>query len=333
MLLNVILLIASLACILLASILFTNGIELLGHRLKFHQGAVGSILAAVGTALPETIIPVVAILILRDHESHEVGIGAIAGAPFMLGTLAFFVTGVAVVVYWMLGKRSLTMRIDHVGLTKDLTYFVGLYGAAILTTFVHDYVAAKEVVALGLVVGYIGYVRSTLRSEGLQNEEVDPLFVSRLFRVEESRFWIVTQVVASLVLMVVSAHFFVRSVSAVSIAMGVSTLVLSMIITPIATELPEKCNSVIWVGKKKDVLAMGNITGAMVFQSSCPVVFGVLFTHWDLRGPPMVSAALAFVSAVLLLAWVRWRKTLNPFVLMVGGLLYLLFLFYLKFGM
>ena len=52
---------ASLLMILLASILFTNGIELLGHRLKMHQSAVGSVLAAVGTALPETVVPIIAI--------------------------------------------------------------------------------------------------------------------------------------------------------------------------------------------------------------------------------------------------------------------------------
>ena len=52
----------ALAAILVAASLFTNAVEILGARLGLQQGAVGSVLAAVGTALPETMIPVVAIL-------------------------------------------------------------------------------------------------------------------------------------------------------------------------------------------------------------------------------------------------------------------------------
>ena len=76
--------------------LFTNGIEWFGRKLELAEGAVGSVLAAVGTALPETMIPIIAILFATGESSHEVGVGAILGAPFMLATLAMFVTGIAV---------------------------------------------------------------------------------------------------------------------------------------------------------------------------------------------------------------------------------------------
>src|SRR3712207_8611897 len=42
--------------------LFRSAVELLGHRLNLDQGSVGSVLAAIGTALPETMIPVVAVV-------------------------------------------------------------------------------------------------------------------------------------------------------------------------------------------------------------------------------------------------------------------------------
>src|SRR3712207_9261447 len=91
-------LVLSAVAIVAAAALFTNAIEILGERLNLGQGAVGSVLAAVGTALPETMIPVVAILAAvfagRDPETAgEIGIGAILGAPFMLATLAMFVVG------------------------------------------------------------------------------------------------------------------------------------------------------------------------------------------------------------------------------------------------
>src|SRR5439155_15211904 len=87
---------ASFLIILLGAELFTNGIEWFGHRLGLGEGAVGSVLAAIGTALPETTIPVVAILFSTDPHSSEVGLGAILGAPFMLATLAVGVTGLVI---------------------------------------------------------------------------------------------------------------------------------------------------------------------------------------------------------------------------------------------
>ena len=66
--------------ILLGAELFTNGIEWFGRKLNLAQGAVGSVLAAVGTALPETMIPIIAIIFGSGGEAtHAVGVGAILG--------------------------------------------------------------------------------------------------------------------------------------------------------------------------------------------------------------------------------------------------------------
>jgi cation:H+ antiporter len=52
----------SFAIVLSGAELFTNGIEWLGRRIALGEGAVGSLLAAVATALPETLIPIVAVI-------------------------------------------------------------------------------------------------------------------------------------------------------------------------------------------------------------------------------------------------------------------------------
>ena len=329
MLVDIVMLLVSLAMILLASVVFTNGVEMLGHRCGLHQGVVGSILAAVGTALPETIIPVSSILVFHNAAAHEVGIGAIAGAPFMLATLAFFITGLAVMIYTATGRRTRSIHTDVGGLSRDLTFFVLFYGAAILASFAHGHHVVKLFVAGWLVLGFGAYFWVTLRSEGHEIEDVEELHFNRYLHLPETRPVIIIQTIVALVLMVWGAHLFVGYVSSVSLNMGMSAMILSIIITPIATELPEKCNSVIWIGKRKDILAMGNITGAMVFQSSFPVAFGIAFTPWDLTGVPLISALLAFGSAVMVLVWVRVKKSLNPWILMTGGLGYLAFIAYL----
>src|SRR6266513_1218560 len=93
---DLLVLLVSFFIILAGAELFTNGIEWCGRKLGVADGAVGSVLAAVGTALPETMIPVVAILFSGQAHSAEIGVGAILGAPFMLATLAMFVTGLVV---------------------------------------------------------------------------------------------------------------------------------------------------------------------------------------------------------------------------------------------
>ena len=99
MILDCVFLAASLLAILASCVIFVNAVEKIGDSFNLHQGIVGSILAAVGTAMPETVIPLIAIFFVKGGQGQAIGIGAIAGAPFMLGTLAFFVTGAAVIVF------------------------------------------------------------------------------------------------------------------------------------------------------------------------------------------------------------------------------------------
>ena len=324
-------LIASLLVILLSCIVFVNAIELLGKALHLHQGFVGSVLAAVGTALPETIIPIIAILFTGGNAGRAVGIGAIAGAPFMLATLAFFVTGTAIIVYSLMGKRTMRMSADLSNLTRDLVFFILFYGIAVSATFYHGLTVLKAVVAIGLLVSYPLYLRQAMRSEGKEVENAGELYLARFARLPATVPVILVQLCLSLALLIAGAHYFVVYVQALSLALGISPLILSLIITPIATELPEKINSVLWVGKGKDTLALGNITGAMVFQSCFPVVFGMLFTEWDLKGATLVSAACALASAVVVLAWVKVRKSINPFILCLGGAFYCALILYLIF--
>jgi cation:H+ antiporter len=332
MVIDVMFLFACLLLILFCCIVFVNAVELLGKALNLHQGIVGSILAAVGTALPETIIPIIAIMFSPGKEAHNVGIGAIAGAPFMLGTLAFLVTGAAILIYSLLGKRSRKMSVDIKNLERDLTFFLIYYGIAVGATFFHEQVALKVVIALALLASYPLYLRWTIKSDCKQCEIEDDLYLSKFFRLPATLPFIILQLTLSLVVLVVAAHFFVVYVQNLSAAIGVPAIILSLIITPIATELPEKLNSVIWVGKGKDTLALGNITGAMVFQSCFPVVFGMVFTDWHLQGATLVSAICALVSAAMVLIWIRLKKSLNPFLLCFGGVFYCVLIFYISFS-
>ena len=326
--------------ILIGAELFTNGIEWFGRKLELAEGAVGSVLAAVGTALPETMIPIIAILFATSEASKHIGIGAILGAPFMLATLAMFVTGVAVLIVARRRPAGDVMPVDSVVLGHDMRYFAIAYAIAIGAAFLPvEPPFFRWCVAILLIGIYAWYVKAHFEADaGVGHEELAPLRFHRLDRGAHRtdpavpRLRIVNvQVLAALGLIIIGAVFFVGAVETVAHDFGVDEALLTLVIAPIATELPEKFNSIIWVRQGKDTLAMGNITGAMVFQSTIPTVVALLFASsaWVI-GPgsytAFASAGIAFLSsAAIFIPMVRSGR-LRGRGLLVGGAFYAAYL-------
>ena len=338
---DLLILLGAFVVILIGAELFTNGIEWFGRKLELAEGAVGSVLAAVGTALPETMIPIIAILTGGgSSESHGVGVGAILGAPFMLSTLAMFVTGVAVLIVARNRANRDVMPVDTVVLAHDMRYFAIAYALAIGAAFLPlEPVWLKWIVAVILVGIYAWYVKGHFEADpDVDADDLAPLRFRHLDpgHIEDPaappRLRIVnTQVLAALGLIVVGAYFFVGSVEHLATSFGLDEALLALVIAPIATELPEKFNSVIWVRQGKDTLAMGNITGAMVFQSTIPTVVALLFASnaWHFtEGSQLAfaSAGIAFLSSALIFIPMARAGRLTGRRLLIGGAFYLVYL-------
>jgi cation:H+ antiporter len=334
-------LIASLFLILLSAEFFTNGVEAFGRRLSLSQAVVGSILAAIGTALPETILPLVAILMHGDDTARKIGVGAILGAPFMLSTLAFFVVGAAVAAGKIRKKRKFELYVDTASARRDLIFFIGMYGTAI---FLPNLIPGSHpLIAVLLICSYIFYVYTTFRAESADIVHAEQLHFEKLLsdarrlaglelrsaRPEPhkttSLMLICFQATASVVVMVAGADIFVGSLQKMSLSWGLSPLLFALLVAPVATELPEKFNSVTWIMKGRDTLAMGNITGAMVFQATFPVSVGLLFTEWHISGLALFSAALALISSLIVLANIHFKKKISPVAVLFGGVIYAIY--------
>jgi cation:H+ antiporter len=333
-------LLAAFVIILVGAELFTNGIEWFGRKLELAEGAVGSVLAAVGTALPETMIPIIAILFATGEHTSEVGIGAILGAPFMLATLAMFVTGAAVV--WQARRRGHDrMNVDPKVLGADMRFFALTYGLAIGAAVVlpAEPTWPKLIVAGALLVSYGWYVKGHFEADPeVDLADLAPLRFGRLDRSRARhegaapRLRIVNlQVLVALALIIVGAVAFVDAVDSLATSIGVSEVLLALVIAPIATELPEKFNSIIWVRQGKDTLAMGNITGAMVFQSAIPTSVALVFAPADwVAGPgsytAFASAAIAFLSSATIFVPMVLTGGLRGRLLLLGGAFYAVYL-------
>jgi cation:H+ antiporter len=320
-----VLLVVSFAVMVAGAAVFTNAVEWAGVRLGLGHGAVGSVLAAVATAMPESLIPVIAI-ITGGRQADPVAIGAIVGAPFLLGTLAMAVCGGAALIY-RARRASARLQPDRNAIARDLCVVIGalLLGIGVGLSGARPLRLAGAAV---LVAAYAAVTWKTIiqgRQEGGADEPAS-LYFDTTKDDPPSNFQILAQVLVSIGALIGGAQLFVNSIEHLAHGLGVDPLILTLVIAPLATELPETLNSVIWIRQGKDTLALGNITGALVLQSMPLVAFGMLFTGWRLDAPALAGMVAALVGAVLsLFAVLRARGWSAPFVgcsagLYVGGI-------------
>ncbi len=316
--------------ILVAAEVFVNALEHLGEKLKISEGVTGSLFAAVGTALPETLVPLLAIFAGTQNTqvNEEIGVGAILGAPLMLSTLSLFLMSLAVLKR---RGREGHMNPERSGLKRDLDFFLMAFTLAFIAMFIpHGEGWIRAVIAFVMVMIYFIYVLLTLRAssklvaDGHATEASEPMWLSRL-GLPQNMPVILVQLALGLGLLVAGAKGFIHGVEAAAPIIGISALMLSLLIVPIATELPEKVNSILWIRKHKDTLAFGNISGAMVFQGTLLPAIGISLTPWL-----PVKEVLAGVLVTLVAAfWLRWKLLnggLRVWHLWVNGALYVTYL-------
>lgn len=319
-----------LVVILVAAEVFTNALEHLGEKLKISEGVTGSLFAAVGTALPETLVPLLALMAGTDNvqTNEEIGVGAILGAPLMLSTLS-----TSLLAFAVLSKRGMhgEFRPERSGFLRDLNFFLVAFAFATLALFIpHTMTAVRVALGFVMVLIYFIYIMLTLRAskslvqEGHGTEADEQMFLCRLGLPNKLPV-VLLQLLLGLGLLVAGAKGFILGVEEAAQLLGISALLLSLLIIPIATELPEKVNSILWVRRHKDTLAFGNITGAMVFQGTLLPAIGIMLTPWVPRREVLAGVVITLLAA----GWVRWmasRGHLKVWHVWVNGVMYVSYL-------
>ena len=324
-------LLAMLVVILIAAEVFTNALEHLGEKLGISEGVTGSIFAAIGTALPETMVPLLALLAgtANVHTNEEIGVGAILGAPLMLSTLSICLMAVSV---WKRRGTHGHLRPERTGLVRDLNFFILAFLFAAMALYVpHTLKIARYGLGLCMVLIYFVYVMLTIRAskdlveEGHATEAGNHMFLCKL-GLPNNMVVIMVQLLLGLGLLLAGAKGFIDGVEVASQILGISALLLSLLIIPIATELPEKVNSILWIRKGKDTLAFGNITGAMVFQGTLLPAIGIMLTPWA----PQREVVAGVVITLLGAAWMRYlmaKGGIRVWHMLINGALYVTYLF------
>ena len=316
--------------ILIAAEVFTNALEHLGEKLGISEGVTGSLFAAVGTALPETMVPLLALLAGTQNGAinEEIGVGSILGAPLMLATLSISLMAISV---WKRRGTQGHLRPERTGLTRDLNFFIIAFSFAAVAMYVpHTLPAIRYALGACMVMIYFIYVMMTLKAskalveDGHATEAGGDMFLCKL-GLPNNMIVIVVQLVLGVALLIAGAKGFINGVEVAAHIIGISALLLSLLIIPIATELPEKVNSILWIRKGKDTLAFGNITGAMVFQGTLLPAIGIMLTPWAPRQEVVLGIAMTMLAAI----WLRYlvaKGGLKVWHLLVNGAMYVTYL-------
>ncbi|MEW2486635.1 sodium:calcium antiporter [Streptomyces sp. NPDC048411] len=334
---------------------FVNAVEWLGERLNVGKMAVGTILAAFGTALPESVVTLVAVTSGASEEAKNIGVGAAMGGPLALATVAYGVTG-AMLLLKLRKDRAAAPAVpvaaaavadlnpgcafgpsapqgealgderDMKRLAKDQKWFLPIFIVKVSLGLVAF--AFKPALGLLFFAAYAVYFWREIRSsradeDNDEEEELEPL----KFQPKKSApdTWaVVAQTLATLTVIFFAAHYFVAQLDVIGPMLGLSAAVTALLLSPIATELPEIMNAVIWVRQGKTKLALANISGSMMIQATVPSGLGLLFSRWHFDSALLWSGLITMAAIVYLLLTMRAHK-LTPARLAIAAGFYLVF--------
>ena len=109
---------------------FVNGVEWVGRKIGVSQNAVGTVLAAFGTALPESVVTFVAVVFGKDDTAKSIGVGAALGGPLVLATIAYPVVGL---MLWITRpdarRQAIDVNVQRLG--RDQSWFLLIFRAKV----------------------------------------------------------------------------------------------------------------------------------------------------------------------------------------------------------
>jgi cation:H+ antiporter len=297
--LTVVLFLGSAAAIYFACEFFVNGVEWLGRKLGVGETATGTILAAFGTALPESAVTFVAVAFGRDSAQKDIGVGAALGGPLVLATISYAVVGFALL--WnhrRLGRKTLVIECESTRLRHDQVWFLSIFivkmALGLLVFNFKPWLGAVFLLAYGVYL-----LRELRGAQVLSEDALEPLKLHP--KGDPGLLWPLLQTTLALIVIAVASKVFVGQLEAIGTWAGLSPQLVALLLSPVATELPETMNALIWVRQGKERLALANISGAMMIQATVPTALGLFFTSWVFSRELIVSGLVTLVAVVVLL--------------------------------
>ena len=219
----------------------------------------------------------------------------------VLSTISYAVVGLAML--WnrrRLGRATQFIECDSKRLRRDQSWFLSIFIAKVaLGLLVFAY---KPWLGALFLLAYVVYLLRELRGAQVLRVQRRSSRSSCRPRGDPGLFWPLAQTTLALAAIAIASKVFVGQLESIGIWAGLSPQLVALLLSPVATELPETMNALIWVRQGKERLALANISGAMMIQATIPTALGLFFTSWVFSRELLVSGVVTVVAVGVLLA-------------------------------
>src|SRR5688500_15291393 len=298
----------------IASWILSYGAEHLSE--KYGAKFVGRVLLSIATTLPEIAI----VMYAAANGSYGVAIGSGLGSNLLMMTLGLAI--MLIIATTRLSKAPLK-QIDVSTFKNDMIFLIF---AAVLSfvLFLDGYNYIDGFIFLGLFAGYIVLSLYEMRIENKEkvantmNNNSDnadnnnkKLIIEKGISYNNKKFIkAMGAFLIGAIGIVLGAEPFIHSLEGFSADVGLSAVILAVIISPIAGEMPEKISMMLLArkGAAGAAIAVANVLGSKILNNTlllAVAVFGAMYHggfYTNIEANPILQYQMILVTTVTILA-------------------------------
>jgi cation:H+ antiporter len=244
---NLFLLIIGLALLIFGAELIIRGSVSFGRKLKVSLFAIGVVIVAGGTSLPELASSINAVLI--DHA--DLAVGAVVGSNIANLILVMAATSFLIPIS-NINQNQINQAWINIGLAIILIFM-----SYFILSF--NYLFGIFSICLLLIIMFIQIKRGSLDVSEVEEKGDYSLFISIIF------------IVGGIILLIYGSDLFVESAINIANQLNIPEAIIGVSLVAFGTSLPELVVGILSAIRRKVDFALGNVLGSNIYN-----VLGVL---------------------------------------------------------
>ncbi|MHA2250750.1 MAG: sodium:calcium antiporter [Candidatus Kariarchaeaceae archaeon] len=247
----------------IASEFLAKGAEIL--ETKFGAGFTGSVVLGFITMLPELIFVLVAV----NEMKYDIALGSAVG-----GNILLFTIGYGIVILTAYFKHNEVIKLPKT-IKDDLWYLFIATIYLLISSLSGSFGLIDGIILFTLYFVFV--IHQYIETKSLKEEKHEKIEYTRRIWLKNGSYMLIGAIGILL-----AAEPFVHAIIDISHETGVSAIVLALIISPLASELPEKISAFVLASRslKGAEIAVANFIGSKVQAST--LLFGsmILFKRY-----------------------------------------------------
>lgn len=264
--------------------------ERIALKFKIPEFIIGATLIALGTSLPEMAASIAASL---DNKA-EIAVANVIGSNVLNITLVLSTV-------FVIAK---SINPDRDFFAKDSTW--ALVPVLVFILMIIDGVISRFDAALLLLLmgAYLLFLLQDAKN--IPEEDLEDLDVSTF-----SWGKTIPLLLGGFILVIIGAHFTVESASAIAKSFGISEWIIGIILISLGTSLPELAVSISAAVKGKVDMAIGNIIGSNMANTTVVLGAAALVNPMSITASDYIFDIATMIVATLLLVFITANKLYN----------------------